>query len=49
LKGSRRFVTIGMSVLGGVLVVVHADVGEAIRIISAREATRAEQQFYEEN
>jgi len=45
----RRFVTVGMSARGRVLVVVHTDVGEATRIISAREATRAEQKFYEEN
>jgi uncharacterized DUF497 family protein len=48
-SSERRFITIGMSVLGRVLVVVHTDVGEVIRIISAREATRAEQKFYEED
>ena len=48
-SSERRFVTIGLSARARVLVVVHTDVGEAIRIISAREATRAEQKFYEEN
>jgi len=42
-------VTIGMSARGRVLVVVHTDVGETIRIITAREATRGEWIFYEEN
>lgn len=44
----RRYVTIGMSATGGVLVVVHTDVEETIRIISARVATRNERKFYEE-
>ena len=48
-SSERRFVTVGRSARGRVLVVVHTDVGEATRIISAREATRAEQKFYEEN
>jgi uncharacterized DUF497 family protein len=43
-----RFVTVGMSARGQVLVVVHADADEGIRIISARETTRAERTFYEE-
>lgn len=44
----RRFVTIGMSAPGRLLVVVHADNDNAIRIISARLATRSERDFYEE-
>ena len=44
----RRFVTVGMSARSRVLVVVHTDDGAAIRI-SAREATRGEQKFYEED
>jgi len=43
-----RFVTIGRSGRGRVLVVVHAEQGEYPRIISARRATRSEQKFYEE-
>lgn len=45
----RRFVTIGMSAPGRVLVVIHTEVGETVRIIGAREATRGERKFYEEN
>jgi len=44
----QRYLTIGSSVRGGLLVVAHADRGNAIRIISARPATRREREFYEE-
>jgi uncharacterized protein len=44
----RRFVTIGASARGRVLVVAHTEVGDTIRIISARTATRRERMFYEE-
>ena len=37
-----RFLTMGTSVDGRLLVVSHTDRGDAIRIISAREATRRE-------
>ena len=43
-----RFVTIGQSDRGRTLIVVHSEVGEAIRIISARVATRRERIEYEE-
>jgi len=43
-----RFVTMGMSIKGRLLVVVHTERGEAIRIISARPATRGEREAYEE-
>ncbi|MGH2414702.1 MAG: BrnT family toxin [Microcystaceae cyanobacterium] len=43
-----RYVTIGLSRLGRLLVVAHTDRGDRIRIISARKATRQEQRFYEE-
>ncbi len=43
-----RFVTIGLSVYGIVMVVVHTDRGNRIRIISARKATAKEKQQYEE-
>jgi uncharacterized DUF497 family protein len=43
-----RFVTIGMSDRNRILVVIHAEQGEAMRIISARRATRRERKFYEE-
>jgi len=43
-----RFVTIGESNRRRILVVVHADRGERIRMITARRATRKEQRDYEE-
>lgn len=42
-----RFVILGMSVPGDVLVVVYAWRGERIRIISARQATPRERKSYE--
>ena len=44
----RRFITIGVSTVGRVLVVAHTEVGDTIRIISARPATVRERRFYEE-
>ena len=44
----RRFVTFGMSASGRLLVVAHAQHDDAIRIITARPATRAERKLYEE-
>jgi len=46
--GESRYITIGVSRLGHLLVVAHTDRNDRIRIISARLATRQEQQFYEE-
>ena len=43
-----RFVTIGISRRNRILVVIHTEQGDAIRIISARSATRRERKFYEE-
>jgi len=43
----ERFLTIGLSETGKLLVVSHTDRGEAIRIISARKATRRERKYYE--
>jgi uncharacterized protein len=45
----ERFVLIGRSIQGRLLVIVHTDVGERIRIISARLATKKERYRYEEN
>ena len=45
----RRFIIIGMSERGRILVVAHTDDGEVIRIISAREATYGERKSYEES
>jgi uncharacterized protein len=44
----ERFITIGWSNLHRLLMVAHADRGENIRIISARELTKAERKEYEE-
>jgi len=44
----ERFVTIGLDGFDRVLVVVYTLRGEAIRIISARKASRRERQQYEE-
>lgn len=44
----HRFITVGMSRSGGVLMVAHTDRGDNIRIISARKTTRKERKYYEE-
>ena len=45
----QRWITIGESEAGRILVVAHTDDGEGtIRIITARRATRKESEFYEE-
>jgi uncharacterized DUF497 family protein len=43
-----RFLTMGTSLDGRLLVVSHADRGDSIRIISAREAARRERRDYED-
>ena len=47
-SSEHRFVTIGLSANGRLLVVVHTDRGDAIRIISARRANTRERRTYEE-
>lgn len=47
-EDEERLVTFGMSPGGQLLVVSHTERGEAIRIISARIATRTERRIYEE-
>ena len=44
-----RFVTFGASSSGRLLVGAHAEYDGAIRIITAREATRSERKLYEED
>ncbi len=39
---------VGVSGLGRLLVVAHADRKDRVRIINARKATRRERRFYEE-
>ena len=48
-EGEQRFLIIGLSALGRILVVSHTDTGDTIRIISARATTRREKKFYEED
>jgi uncharacterized protein len=43
-----RFLTMGTSIEGRLLVVAHADAGDTTRIISARLATRRERKDYED-
>ncbi len=43
-----RFLTMGMSVDGRLLVVSHTDRGDVVRIISVREASRRERKDYED-
>ena len=45
----NRMVTFGVSSSGRLLAVAHTEHGDAIRIISARKATRAERKIYEED
>jgi len=44
----RRYLAVGMSQSGRVLMVAYTDRDDDIRIISARRATRPERKFYEE-
>ena len=44
----QRFITVGMSSAGRVLIVAHADREANIRIISARKTTQRERKHYEE-
>jgi uncharacterized protein len=44
----QRYITIGLSLSGRILVVAHTDRGEAVRLITARPATPSERWFYEQ-
>jgi uncharacterized protein len=48
-SSEQRYLTIGLSGRGRVLVVAHAERNDAVRIISARIATPRERRFYEED
>ena len=48
-QDEERMVLIGVSQQGRLMVVVHAERGDRIRVISARLATRMERLDYEEN
>ena len=45
--GEERFLTMGKSSKGRLLVVAHAETGSVLRIISARTASAAERKRYE--
>ena len=47
-EGEMRFVTVGVSQRGRLLIVAHTERNDTIRIISARRATRREREFYEQ-
>jgi len=44
----QRFIIIGVSEQGRIILVAHTDDGETVRLISAREATSGERKYYEE-
>ena len=44
----ERYITMGRAVTGKLLVVVHTERGDNIRIINARRASRRERKVYEE-
>jgi uncharacterized DUF497 family protein len=46
--GEARFVLVGVSSAGRLVVVAHAEANDSIVIISARAATKAERRSYEE-
>ena len=48
-ESELRFITFGVSAHGRLVAVSHTERGNAIRIISARLATRSERQIYEES
>jgi hypothetical protein len=47
--GEERFVLLGQSLRGRLLVVAHTEKGDSIRLISARAANRIERRTYEES
>jgi uncharacterized DUF497 family protein len=47
-SGEHRFITFGVSGKSRVLLVVNAERGRTVRIISARKATRHERVIYEQ-
>ena len=47
-RDEHRYITVGLSSRGRLLMVAHAERRERIRIISARKLTRDERRVYEE-
>ena len=48
-ESEERYISMGISVQGRLLVVIHTERGERIRLISCRRATSAERKTYEKN
>ena len=48
VRTEQRFATVGMNFVGRIIVVVYTFRGDHIRIISARPATKAERNVYEQ-
>ena len=46
-KDEERFISIGVSIQGNLLVIVHTERDERIRLISCRKATNIERKVYE--
>ena len=46
-KDEERYISIGTSIQGNLLVIVHTEREERIRLISCRKATKAERKAYE--
>jgi len=46
-EGEQRFLSMGMDVLGQIIVVVYTYRGDEVRLISARKATKKELRVYE--
>ena len=48
-QGEHRFLVMGLTRLGRLVVVAHVEEGDEIRVINARPATRRERKAYEED
>jgi uncharacterized protein len=46
--GEHRYITVGLSNMGRLLIVAHTERGDRIRIISARTLTGTERKAYED-
>jgi uncharacterized protein len=46
-KDEERYISIGVSIQGNLLVIVHSERDERIRLISCRKATNTERKVYE--
>ena len=48
-EGEERYISLGVSAQGRLLVVIHTERNERIRLISCRKATNTERKAYEKN